>query len=392
MNIVFKKTIATVSVVGISLSLYAQQFTITGKMAVSVNGTVVLAYVTDRNQTTYDTAVVKNGMFSFKGTIAEPTYSRVMLNPATASAGRAVPVASAQLELFIDPSQITISGDSSLTGATVKGGPSNQDFQSIMKELKLLGDRGDELSAMEVKYRAEGNDAGITEVRAEVASLREKRKAVQQAFIEQHPESFVAFNLWTRKTAGLIKIPAMETEFNRFSDAIRNSPTGKQIAGRIAVAKKLAVGKPAIDFTLPDTQEQQVTLSSFKGKNVVLCFWYRNFVQFPEFAYKMLQISKQLKNDNVALVAVYYNNTGTKDDWRNVIDENNMQHWTNLIDFNGLSTHSGAVSTTAKTYDLNFAYLPQCYVLDKNGIILSRDINMAENPVTQIKSLLGIKN
>ena len=32
-------------------------------------------------------------------------------------------------------------------------------------------------------------------------------------------------------------------------------------------------GKPAPDFTLSDLYGQKVTLSEFKGKPVVLCFW-----------------------------------------------------------------------------------------------------------------------
>jgi len=387
-----KKAIATISVVGISLSLSAQQFTISGKMKAEVNGIAVLTYTTGKNHTLSDTASVKNGMFSFNGTVAEPTYATIIMNPATSKDNTPVLKAIDQLEFFIDPTQIIISGDTSLSGATIKGGPSDRDFQSIMKDLKLLGNRGNELSAMELKYRSEGNDAGIAEVRAEVNSLREKRKTIQESFIQDHPESFVAFTLWLRKTRGLIELPAMENEFNRFSTAIRNAPSGKLIANRISVAKKLAVGQPAIDFSLPDTHDQQVSLSSFKGKNVVLCFWYREFVPFPTFTYQMLQISKQLKNENVALIAVYYNNDGTKKDWVNIIEENNMQNWTNLIDFNGLSMKSNHASPTAKAYDLNFGYLPQCYVLDTNGVILSRDINFAQNPVAQIKSLIGIKN
>lgn len=387
-----KKTIATISVVCISMSLSAQQYTISGKMKAGLSGIAVLTYNIDKKHSVADTAILKNGMFSFKGTIAEPTYARIIMNPAAYIDNKPALTAIDQVEFFIDPTQITISGDSSLASATVKGGPSDRDFQSVMKDLKQVGDRGNELSAMELKYRSEGNETGISEVRAEVNRLREKRKAIQESFMQDHPESFVAFSLWLRKTSGLIELPAMENEFNRFSGTIRNAPSGRLIAARIAIAKKLAVGQPAIDFSLPDTHDKQVSLSSFKGKNVVLCFWYREFVPFPTFTYQMLQISKQLKNENVALIAVYYNNSGTKSDWIDIVEENNMGSWTNLIDFNGLSMKSDNASSMAKAYDLNFGYLPQCYVLDTNGVILSRDINIAQNPVAQIKSLLGIKN
>jgi peroxiredoxin Q/BCP len=37
--------------------------------------------------------------------------------------------------------------------------------------------------------------------------------------------------------------------------------------------KRLAVGDPAPDFTLPDSEEKQVSLSDYRGRNVVVYFY-----------------------------------------------------------------------------------------------------------------------
>ena len=44
------------------------------------------------------------------------------------------------------------------------------------------------------------------------------------------------------------------------------------MSGRLA-ASLPAVGSPAPDFTLPSTSGTEVTLSSFRGKNVLLAFF-----------------------------------------------------------------------------------------------------------------------
>lgn len=39
----------------------------------------------------------------------------------------------------------------------------------------------------------------------------------------------------------------------------------------------LAVGQPAPDFTLPATEPQEVSLSDFRGKHVILAFYVLDF-------------------------------------------------------------------------------------------------------------------
>lgn len=370
---------------------YAQQqrYVIHGKIDNSVKGFVVLMYTPNLEQAISDTAIIKDGRFSFSNTLAEPMYAQLILNPPAREKGLPMGAVDMQ-EFFLEPGQIDVTGTTSLNSATIKAGPSTTEFRSVMQMLGIIGQKGKDLAALENEQRAAGNDAGVQFVRDEVKKLIEQRKTVQESFIKDHPDSYVAFSIWSRKTnRQVIKLPEMDQEFNRFSERIRQSPSGKAVGERIAKAKKLEVGKPAIDFTLPDTEDKKVALSSFKGKNVVLCFWNRDFQPFDVFAFLMGDIHKQLKDQDVQLVTVFYNSNGlTRRDWITLLQENAMTPWVNLLDENGISDEGKAVSTVAQTYDLSVT-LPQVYLLDKKGVILSRDLNLAQNPVAIIKSLIN---
>jgi alkyl hydroperoxide reductase subunit AhpC len=370
---------------------YAQQqrYVIKGKIDSSVKGIVVLVYTPNLRQAISDTAVIKDGNFSFSSTLAEPMYAKLILNPPARVDGLPAGAEDMQ-EFFLEPGQIDVTGTTSLNSAIIKAGPSTAEFRSVMQELGLIGQKGKELAALQNEHQAAGNEAGVQLVRDEVKKLIEQRKTVQENFIKDHPDSYVAFSIWHRKTLRqVIKLPEMDQEFSRFSERIRQSPSGKAVGERIIKSKMLDVGKPAIDFTLPDTDGKKLALSSFKGKNVVLCFWNRDFQPFDVFAFLMADIHKQLKDQDVQLVTVFYNTNGsTRQDWITLLQENSMTSWVNLLDENGISDEGKPVSTVAQTYDLSVT-LPQVYLLDKKGVILSRDLNLAQNPVAIIKSLIN---
>lgn len=387
----FRLMISAMTLAGTVTAHAQQQVTINGKLAENVNGIVVLSYKGPFDkQEIQDTTNVKNGIFTITKQIQEPTYGRLELNPEVREPGMPPTQVPDYTEFFMDPVQISITGGNQLKTATVQGGPADSDFKAVMQQLALIGKRGEELTTLQIKYQAEGNENGVNEVRDEVKTLMAKRKSMQADFIKSHPDSYVALSLWMRKYArDMIRLPDAEQEFNSFSPRIRTSPSGKLMAERITAAKKLAVGQPAVNFTLPDAQGKQVALSSLKGKNVVLCFWQKDFNPFDVFVFALTDMQRQLKDHNVEIVTVYYNlNNGTKQEWNTMLTSNGLDKWVNLIDENGLSADGKtAISPVAKAYDLAIV-LPQFYLLDSNGKVLIRDLNPVDNPVNKIKAAL----
>ena len=357
-----------------------QPYTIQGTLAPDKQGKILLIYMDPDNKEVKNVVEVKNGSFEMKGSIAEPVYATLELNPDNNGRGPNSDIH----DLFLDPGKTKVTGTGRLADATITGGGSQTDFAQLMNEFKMITDQGKKLDSLYRKYKADGNEEGLKSIRAEGQKLFQKRTAIENAFIKEHPDSYVAFGLWMRNTGMTTDVAAMEPAFNAFSARIRNSVSGKAIGKRIASAKSLEPGKPAIDFALPDTSGKMVSLSSFKGKNVLLCFWHRKFNPFETFSFLMTKMYKQSKADNLAIVSVYYNID--ESDWKTVLKENGMT-WTNLIDKDGI-VNNVPISKVAQSYGLTRNMLPQWLLIGPDGKILGRDFNLAGDPVADVKKLL----
>ena len=396
----FKTTLFRVLTLIVMLTAAAQlkaqqQFTIHGTLGKDKQGIVRLVYVDSDNKEVRDSAAIKNGVFAMSGTIAEPAHATLTLNPGAAGWS---PNDDAE-DLFLDPGKITVTSTGGMLNATITGGASQTDFARIMVDFNALGYRGRQIDTLYQKYSADGNDEGLKSLRSEGQKLKEKRREIETTFIKEHPDSFVAFSLWLRRKDGPVDVPVVEPGFNAFSEKIRNSISGKRMAKRIAIAKTLEAGNPATDFTLPDTSGKMVSLSSFRGKNVLLCFWFRNFMPFETFSFLMTKVNKLSAANNLAIVSVYYemenvhhnNPNGSNQetngfDWKTVLKENGMT-WTNLIDKNGIVDNKPA-SAVAKAYDLSINSLPLWILIGPDGKILGQNFNLAADPVADIKKLL----
>lgn len=101
---------------------------------------------------------------------------------------------------------------------------------------------------------------------------------IERQFVKSHPSSHVSGYL-------LSKIPANERDSYKalLTEDVKNGPTAGLLAvtekreaaekAREEAAKKIQPGLAAPDFTLQDIKGQPITLSSLRGKYVVLDFW-----------------------------------------------------------------------------------------------------------------------
>lgn len=92
-------------------------------------------------------------------------------------------------------------------------------------------------------------------------------------FIQSNPD----FQLAPLYITGLmINQPKKLTEelFNALSEKSKNNTWGKSIRIYLDKSVDLKIGDQAIDFKLPDIKGNQISLSSFRGKYLLLEFWY----------------------------------------------------------------------------------------------------------------------
>jgi peroxiredoxin len=370
-----------------SLGVFAQNtFSINGQIGKDQQGMLTIRY-NENHVDIADSSKVVDGKFSLKGKITEPSHASLTFIPANKQK------IGEYRDIFLDPVTITIAGDSTLNTAEIKGGPSSADFAALGKANEPIVKKGIDLDKRSAKAREDDDQEKLKELGVERRKLLDEQAAIRLAFIKSHPDSYVAFGLWVRKTHGFIRPEEIEPEFNAFSARIKSSVEGKIVTAKLEGAKKLLPGSMAPDFTLNDVSGKPVSLSSLRGKNVVVVFWGKNYFPFDPLVFAITKISRQLKDENLVILSVYFDAPDGSFEWKKVLEESALTAG-NIINVKDVKPSlpylSKEKSDLAKAFDLCAENIPNAYLISADGKILDRSINLYyKDPVVQIKKALG---
>ena len=359
-------------------------FTIKGQLDKNKQGQIVLIYKV-HGKSKVDSAKVTNGSFFFKGEVSDPVYSVLELNRPSRVTQKNAASYDGQ-EFFLEGGAYKINGDNTIAAAKIIGGQSQDDFRALRLAYAPIDAKLKVLQQQMATYKADMNDTALVRAQKESGLLMVQVKAIDSAFIAAHPDSYTAFDLWRKKHRGMINTE-IEPAFKHFTTRIQNTEEGVILAKRIEEAKRLSPGKTAPDFTLKDTLGNNVSLSSLKGKNVLVCFWIADFGTFADFAFSMNKINRRLRDKNFTTVSIYFDNgkkeSSTTAYWKKVLNDFSINSWINLSDIGGMEMNGGPVSATAKAYAIGPRSLPLLYLIGPDGKILARNLPWFDKDVSK---------
>jgi peroxiredoxin len=131
--------------------------------------------------------------------------------------------------------------------------------------------------------------------------------------------------------------------------------------------KKTAIGQPAPEISLPDPSGKLVTLSSYRGKYVLVDFWAKWCGPCRQENPNVVKAWKEFKGDRFDILGVSLDRV--REDWVNAIQEDGLG-WTQVSDLKYFQ--SQPVS------DYNIEGIPFSVLVDPNGIIVAKNLRGAE--------------
>jgi thiol-disulfide isomerase/thioredoxin len=191
-----------------------------------------------------------------------------------------------------------------------------------------------------------------------------KPKQFAAGYIKTHPSSYIsliALDSWFTYEPG--DENTLDILFHSLDPTMQNSFNGKKIKSTLDAQMKTGIGKTAPSFDQPDIDGHTVSLSSFKGKYVLVDFWASWCGPCRAENPAVLKAYKNYHDKGLFILAVSLDDK--KEDWLAAVKKDGLP-WTQVSDLRGWKN---SVAT-----DYGIRGIPMNFLLDKDGTIIAKGL------------------
>jgi peroxiredoxin len=350
---------------GVPVLTFAQQ-----KYTVEVKNTQpgpgVKAYLTyqDNDKSVKDSAAVTDGVFHFTGTVTEPVLAQLYLsNPGSKTKDASL----LRTTIWLERGMIKVSATDPLSPPVITGGQMNTDYTALQKKkIPALARMAEASKVYMAASNEQRNAPGFMKHHQEVyINAMSETSVFDSLYIRSHPNSFLSLYLLSgmvsSRPAHMVLIPML----NAFSAEVKNSETAKRLHKMLQDMSLIEVGAKAPEFTINNTEGKPVSLSSFRGKYVLIDFWASWCIPCRKENPNVRAAYQKFKDKNFTVLGISLDKTDGKEAWLKAIRDDQLD-WTQLSE---LKDFNGAV---VKLYDVSS--IPRNVLVSPQGIILAKNL------------------
>ena len=328
---------------------------------------IYLKYTSGTNEIT-DSTTLQNGKFSFKEKLVE-TVNASLIVVFESAKGEKRPRRELK-SVYIEPGNIQIDIKDSVKFARISGSKSQIASEELNKMLEPYTAKSLKITSEILKNLREGNSADSKKDGTAFQAIeQEKKEKIILPYLLQNPNSPIALTILRGYAGYDFEASKIEPIFESFPLSVQNSPSGLVFRKIIETAKKTGIGAYALPFTQNDTIGKPVSLSSFKGKYVLLDFWASWCSPCRHENPNVVKAYKQFKDKNFTVLGVSLDHPGKYQSWMDAIHEDGLT-WTHVSDLKFWKNE------VAVLYGIKA--VPQNFLIDPTGKIIAKNIKGEE--------------
>jgi peroxiredoxin len=328
-----------------------------------------------RNRTATDTAIVFNGVFHFKGDIKGAEMRALTIDGVRG-----------QTSIFIEPGIINVEiYKDSIYTSKVEGTYNNSVFNDYKNKYQ---EKIEAVEAIKTEFLNSKQDVEVLKkLQTTGDSLRSQLKNFGYEFIETNNNSdfslYILDGLTSQKGFDL---ELADSAFKTIETSIKTkSETNQLIASRIKQKiesspnkGKIKIGMQAPDFSAPNPEGKQVTLSDIKGKVTIVDFWASWCKPCRIENPNLVKLYDKYHSKGLEIISVSLERGNQKAFWIEAIKKDQL-NWYNVSNLKFWQ------DPIAQAYSVNS--IPATFILDENGVLIAERLRGAELEA-KIKSLL----
>lgn len=312
----------------VSCAKKEEGFVINGELANTSEGMIYLKSFRNKMFFNVDSTQIVNGKFTFKGKVDMPSLYGLQTEDMQYP-----------IQFFVENASMTVKIADDLEAVTITNSPAN--------DLYL------------------GNAEAVLEDNYNIDSL-----------VTANTTSPVAAFFLYRYFTYRVPLDQLKTIRAKFAPELNATPYLQDLDKIIATLENIQIGKVAPEFALPDTAGVSVSLSSFRGKYVLLDFWASWCPPCRRENPNVVATYNRFKDKNFTVVGISLDEDKSK--WLQAISDDNLT-WTHLSDLKYWD------SEVAELYGVRA--IPSNVLLDPEGVIIAKDIREEALPATLEKLL-----